>query len=150
MRLGILLIYEVDIVGADQTDIVLARELHQSLVHLALHLVRLVVSSLNGRLMQLQLEVVILAKEVFVPQYRLLGLLQTLLGNKFRYLATQASRAADKTFVILFELVAVCSRAVIETLCPRLRYDFEQVFVALEILCKENKVVAASIRLFTL
>ena len=49
--------------------------------------------------------------------------------------------------MILFELSSVCSRTVVETVGPSLRYDFEQVFVAFEVLCQEDKVITTSVRL---
>ena len=49
VRLGIALLHEVDIVGADQADIVFARELHQLLIDLQLHRVCLVIGSLHSR-----------------------------------------------------------------------------------------------------
>ena len=130
--------------------IVLARELHQLCIYLALHLVRLVVGTLNGRLVQLQLQVVVLSKEILVPQNRLLSLLETLLGDESWNLATKTSRGAYQPFVVLLQLLAVGTRTVVETIGPRLRYDLEQVFVALEILCQEDKVVTTSVGLLGL
>ena len=150
MSLSITLLHKVNIVGTDEWHIVLAREFYQLLVYDALLLVGLVVCTLYGRFVELKLEVVILAKEILVPQNRLLGLLETIVLNESRNLATKTSRCAYKTFVVLLQLTTVGTRTVVESVGPRLRYYLQKVFVTFEVLCQEYKVVSASVGLLAL
>ena len=84
MSLCIALLDEMHIVGTYYIYVEFASHSHQMLIHLALYRICLVVSVLDGRTMELQLDVVILTKEVLEPQSRLLGFLQSPLLYKLR------------------------------------------------------------------
>ena len=120
MCLGILLIHKMNIVGADQSHSKLIRQFQQLLIHHLLQLVSLVVGTLNGSLMQLQLQIVILAKYTLIPLHSLLGSLNIAVGNLLWHLATQTSRATNQALAILLQLLAVGTRTHIVTICPRL------------------------------
>ena len=100
--------------------------------------------------MQLQLQIVVITKDTFVPLHRLFGLGHLLVGNTFGYLATQAGRAADQSFVILLQLRAVGTWALIETFGPRLRDDLNQIVITLLILCQQYEVITTLVLLMSL
>ena len=116
-------------------------------VDLQLHGVGLVVGPLDGRLVQLQFEVVVVAEDPLVPADRLLGLLQITGRDGARHLARQTGRAADQPLVVLLDLGAVGARTHVETVGPRLRDDLDEVVVSLEVLGQQDQVVAALVLL---
>ena len=68
-----ILVYEVAVVGADEFDAILLRELYKLSVHLLLHGERLAVCSLVGvcHLMALKFQIEVLAPQVFMPFHSL-------------------------------------------------------------------------------
>ena len=147
MGLGVVLVHEVHVVRAYQADVMFGRQLAQVAVHLQLHGVGLVVGPLDGRLVQLQFEVIVIAEDPLVPENRLLGLRQIIGRDGTRHLARQAGRAADQSFVVFFDLRTVRSGAHVEALGPRLRDNLDKVVVALEVLRKQDQVVTALVGL---
>ena len=147
VRLGVVLVDEVHVVRADRADMVFRGQLPQVFVDLQLHGVGLVVRTLDGGLVELQLEEVVLAEEVLVPQHRLLGPGVVLGRNGARHLPGQAGRAADQPLVVFFQLRAIRSRAHVESFGPRLRDDLDEVVVSLEVLGQQDQVVTALVGL---
>ena len=89
MRLGVVFVHEVHVVGTDQTDAVFRGQSAQMLVHFELHRIGFVVGPLDGGLVQLQFEVIVVAEEFFVPQDRLLGLLHVVGCNRAGHLTAR-------------------------------------------------------------
>ena len=147
VRLGVVLVHEVHVVGADHSDVVLRRQLAQVLVHVQLHGVGLVVGPLDGGLVELQFEVIVVAEDLLVPSDRLLGLFEVVGRDGARHLARQTGRTADQPFVVFLDLRAVGSRTHVETFGPRLRDDLDEVVVSLEVLGQQDQVVAALVGL---
>lgn len=145
--LGVVLVHEVYVVGADHAHTVFGRQLAQVLVHLELHGVGLVVGPLDGRLVQLELEVIVVAEDPLVPADRLFGPLHVVGRDGAGHLAGQAGRTADQPLVVFLNLGAVGTRAHVEALGPRLRDDLDQVVVSLEVLGQQDQVVAALVGL---
>ena len=136
VSLGVLLIYEVHVVCTYELDAELLRHLNEVLVDHLLYLPGLVVGVLHGCLMHLQLEVVVVAKEVLIPQCRLLRLFELLLADKAWNLTTDTCRAAHDTLVVLLQLNTVGTWTSVETLGVTLRYYLNEVLVTLKVLCK--------------
>lgn len=63
VRLGVVFVHEVHVVGTDQTDAVFRGQSAQMLVHFELHRIGFVVGPLDGGLVQLQFEVIVVAEE---------------------------------------------------------------------------------------
>ena len=147
VSLGIILINEVDIVGADQLNTQSLRELLEMLIDDKLQLISLVVGTLDGSLMELKLKIVVIAKEVTIPLDTLLGSSQVALSDEFWNLATQTSRAANKTFVILLQLATLGTWSHIISVGPGTRHQLDEVVVALLVLSQENEVITTLVNL---
>lgn len=96
VRLGIVFVHEVHVVGADHSDVVLRGQLAQVLVHVQLHGIGLVVGPLDGGLVELQFEVIVVAEDLLMPSDRLLGLFEVVGRDGARNLARQTGRTADQ------------------------------------------------------
>ena len=84
MRLGVLFVHEMRIVGGDDLDTVLMRQVDQDGVHLFLPFIDFRIASLFLRLMALDLDIIVLAEEVFEPLYGLFRFRKiTALGDAF-------------------------------------------------------------------
>ena len=120
VSLSMLFIYEVYVIGTHQAYAEFLAIFDKLLVHLHLHLIRLMIGTSHGRFVKLQLQVVVLAKGSLVPLYSLFGLIQHAACDHLGNLTTQTCRTYDKSLLILLQLHAVGTRAVVETLGPRL------------------------------
>ena len=105
--IGILLIKEMDIVGADQLYAELARHLNEMFVHVLLQGERLMVGIGYCGLVTLQFQIVVLTEKVMEPLDHLLGLIYLSCGDEFGDLTAQTCRAADYALVILFQIIFV-------------------------------------------
>ena len=147
VRLGVVFVHEVHVVGADRAYPVSGGQFAQVSVHLELHGVGLVVGPLDGRLVELELQIVVVAEDPLVPEDRLLGLLHVVGRDRARHFARQTGRAADQSLVVLLDLHAVRTWAHVEALGPRLRDDLDEVVVTLQVLGQQDEVVAALVGL---
>ena len=87
MRLGVLFVHEMRIVGGDDFDAVLMRQVNEDGVHLFLPFIDFRIASLFLRLMALDLDIIVLAEEVFEPFHRLFRFRKiTALGDAFENL----------------------------------------------------------------
>ena len=145
VRLGVVFVHKVHVVGTDQTDAVFRGQSAQMLVHFELHRIGFVVGPLDGGLVQLQFEVIVVAEEFFVPQDRLLGLLHVVGRNRAGHLARQAGRTADQPLVVFLQLDAVGTRTHVESFGPRFRHDLDEIVIPFEILGQQDQVVTALI-----
>ena len=118
VRLSILLIYKVNVVRADELYAALLAQFHDVAVYFDLQGVDLVVGTLDGCLVQLQLKVVVVAENGFVPVYHLFGFLKVAVLYELRYLASKTCRAADDALVVLLKFHLVGARVVVVTLAP--------------------------------
>ena len=116
----ILLINEVYVVGTHYLHAVLLGQLQDDLVSLLLQGECLAVGQLRGifHFMALDLEVVVLAKDVLVPQDGFLSPLDIAIEDAAWHLAGDAGRADDQSLVVFFQLMMVGTRSRIETLDP--------------------------------
>ena len=89
VRLGVVLIHEMHVVGADHPHVVLRGQFAQVFVHMQLHGVGLVVGPFDSRLVQLQLEVIIVSENLLVPSDRLVGPFEVVRRDRTRHLAGQ-------------------------------------------------------------
>ena len=119
VSLGMLFVYEVHVVGAHQTDAIFLAVFDKLLVHLQLQFVRLVVGTRYGSFVQLQFQIVVFTENALVPLYGFFGIGEHASGNLFGNLATQTSRTYDESLLVLLQLHAVGTGAVVETLGPR-------------------------------
>ena len=142
MRLGMLLIDKVHVIRTDGAHMVLGRQITQIVIHLELHGVGLVVGIFDRCPMQLQFEVIILAKEILVPANRLIGSFHIIGRNGTRHLSGQTRRTTNQPFVVFLQLRAVGTRAHIETLGPCFGDNLNQVVVTRFILGQQDEVIA--------
>ena len=119
VSLGMLFVHEVHVVGAHQSYAIFLAVFDELLVHLQLQLVRLVIGTRYGSLVQLQFQVIVFAENALVPLYGFFGIGEHASGNLLGHFATEASRTYDKTLLIFLQLHTVGTGAVVETLCPR-------------------------------
>ena len=148
--LGMLLIDKVDIVRTNRLDLELLGQLAQGLIDLELHAVGFMVSTLDCRFVQLQLQIVILSKDLLIPAHGLLGTLHILLQNTTRNLATQAGRTADQPLMVAFQLVAVRTRTHVIAIRPRLGDNLDQIFIPRQVLRQQDQVPTTHILLMAL
>ena len=151
--LGCFLILEVAVVGAYQLDVKLPCHLDKFLVSTLLQLVSLAVGKqtwIIGHFMALELEIVIIAKEIVVPLASLAGSFQVIMQNLGWHLACNTGRAYDEVFVILLQIGTVGSWAHVVTIHPRIAHQLDEVLVSIIILGKYNEVITAHIALILL
>ena len=143
--LGVVLVHEVAVVGADELHAVFLGEVHQHAVHLLLQGEGLAVGADVGvgHLVAHQFQVVVVAEHALVPLNHLLRSRNVVVQDAARHLSRQACRAADDALVVAHEVVVVGARAGVESVGPRARYYFNKVVVALLVLCQQDEVVAA-------
>ena len=145
--LGILLIHEVGIVRTDEFDAVLLSQLYQHLVSLLLQGEGLTVGT-NRRidhLVALQLQIVVVAPQPFVPLDGLTRPGNVALQDFRRHLTSDTGRTDNQVFMILLQIYAVCTRTAVETIHPRIAHQLDQVLIAVGILGQHDKVIAAII-----
>ena len=147
VRLGVVLVHEMHVVGADHPHVVLRGQFTQVFVDMQLHGVGFVVGPLDGSLVELQLQVIVVAEDLLVPLDRLIGLFEVVRRNGARNLAGQTGRTADQALVVFLDLRTVGSRTHVETVGPRFRNDLDEVVVTLEVLGQQDQVVAALVGL---
>ena len=153
VSLGSLLILEVAVVGAHQFDVKLPCHLDKFLVGTLLQLVSLAIGKQTwviGHFMALELEIVIVAKEVVVPLASLAGSFQVTMQNLGWHLACNTCRTDDEVFMILLQIGTVGSWAHVVTIHPRIAHQLDEVLVSIIILGKYNEVITAHIALILL
>ena len=151
VRLSILLIHEVNVIGADYLDIVLLGQFQHLDIGLLLQGEGFPVGMDIGvgHLMTLQFEVIVVAKEILIPLDGLLGLVQLVIDQGTGHLTGNASRADNQPLVILFEFTPVGTGTHIVPFGPGTRHQFDEVVVPLLILSQHHQVISALVR-FTL
>ena len=96
---SVVLHHKVNVVGADKRNVVACGQFAKLAVDLHLIFVDVLVA-LVTRGVELHFEIVVVAKDFAELQHRSLGTLQVATHNELGNLATQASRAADKSLAI--------------------------------------------------
>ena len=147
--LAVLLIYEMDVVAANDLNIIALRNVEKDGVDLLLHRIGFAIGAhvRVGHLVSLEFYVVVIAKDVFEPTHRFFSPLNVALHNLLRYLATQTGGADNQVFVKLLQIFVVRTRTHIEAVHPRARNEFDEVVVAVLVLGQHNKVPAAAVNL---
>ena len=141
--LGVLFVYKVDVVGTYYLDIVFLGQLQHVGIGFLLHGIGFVVGTRHSGFMTLQLQIVVLAKEILVPAHGFLGFFQLVVDNLFGNLATDTGRADNKSLMILLQFAAVGTRAHVVAFGPGMRYELDEVMISFFVLCQYNKVPAA-------
>ena len=134
MRLGILLVEEVDIVGTHNLEIVLAGELEQRLVNPLFEVKYLLVCLLGGRFVAMELEIEVVAKDLLITLDSTLCLGHIVVDDMLRNLATYAGRAADEPLAMTLQEGKIGAWAHKEALAPRLRHNLHKVAITLVVL----------------
>ena len=118
--LGVLLVHEVYIVGADELDAILMGQFYQHLVSLLLQGERLTVSPLRRvlHLMALQLKIVVVAKQIVIPLHGLTGTGHIALQNLGRHFACNAGRADNQSLVVALQVGTVGTGTHVVTVHP--------------------------------
>ena len=145
--LGVLLIHEMGIVGADQFDVIFLGQFDDHLVGLLLQGEGLTVGT-DGRichLMALEFQIVIIAPKALVPLDGLAGALDVALQDLRWYLSGDTGRTDNQVLVVFLQFLTVCTRAVIESVHPGITHKFDQVLIAVQVLGQHDKVVAAQV-----
>ena len=141
MGIGILLVKEVRIVGADEFDVVFARQLDQHGVDAQLLLIGLLVAVGFVGLMTLEFEVIILAEHPLEPLHRLFCSGAVTVQDLLTHLAAQTRRASNDALVILLQYLLIYTRARIERIVHIARTnEFAQVVVAEFVLRQQDEV----------
>jgi len=99
---------------------------------------------------QLYLQVIILPKEVLIPEGCLFCLLKVAGIYEFWNLPSKTGRTADEVLVVLLQNLTVHFRLVIETLCPPCGNYLYQIVISCQILCQQNEVVCTLVFLTSL
>ena len=151
MRLGVLLHEEVRVVRRDDLDPELRAEAEHRLVHAQLPFVEALRALFAGReeraldLVEHDLQVVVVAEEVLVPERRLARLVVVPVVDRLRDLARDAGGRHDEPLVVLLEQLVVDARPPVEALDVRQRDQAHEVVVAREVLRQEDQVVAGEV-----
>ena len=76
MRFCILFIHKVDVIGADNLNVIFPGKLQQLGIRLLLKRIGFVVGTGNSGFMALKLQIVIIAKQILIPAYSFFCLFQ--------------------------------------------------------------------------
>ncbi len=151
VRVVVLGVEEVDVVRGDDADVELLPEREHALDDLELPLVEVDELGLGGerdvgaglrRLVEHDLERVVLAEEVLVPLRDALGLVHAVRLDRVGDLAGDARGGAVEALVILLEERVVDARAHVEAVDVRFADELHEVVVARQIHRVEAEVVA--------
>ena len=143
MGVGVLLVEEVRIVGADELDIVLPRELDEHGVDAPLLLIGLLIAVGFVGLMTLELDVIIIAEHALEPTYRLFCSLQVAVQHFLTELASEAGRAGDDSLVVHLQQLVVNTWTRVERVVHEPRTgQLAQVMIAELVLGQQDEVIA--------
>ncbi len=140
MRLGVGFVGEVNVVGGDEFDAVFAAHLYEPGVDAALQLEGLRVGVLLEGLVTLELEVVVVAEHLLVPQNRLLGLFDTSVAVEGRDFAGDAGGTDDKSLAVFLKMGVVRAGAEVEAVGPCLADELHQVVIPLLVFSENDEV----------
>ena len=149
MSLGVLLVHEVAVVCTYQFDVVFACQFDDNLVRFLLQRVCLAVRA-DGRVlhfMPLQLEVIVVSEDAFVPQQRLFGTLDVAFQDFCRNLSGYTCRADDEPLVVFLEVFVVGTGTHVEAVHPCPAHQFDEVFVSGIVLGEHHEVMSALVAL---
>ena len=121
VSLGIFLIDEMGVIGADQLDAIFMGQLDEYLVSTLLQGERLAVGTL-GRVLYfvtLQLQIVVVAKHAVIPFNGFTGAGNVSVKNFFGYLASNTGRTDYQAFMIAFQVFTVGTGTHVEAISPR-------------------------------
>ena len=144
MSLGILLVDEVYVIGADEFDAILMSQFDEHLVGLLLQGERLTVSALRRilHLVALQLQVVVIAEDALVPLYGTACTFDVAVQDLTRDLAGNTRRTDNQALVVALQLSMIGTRTHIVAVHPGVGDQLYQVLIALVVLSQHNEVVA--------
>ena len=147
MRFGVVLVHEMRVVGAHQLHSILSGKLHHSLVRLLLERERLPVSPYIGvlHLVSLQLKIIIVAEDTFVPLYRLARSGDVAFKYLRRDFARYARRTDDKVLVITLEVGSVRTRTHVITVHPCARDKLYEVLVSVIVFRENDEMISAHV-----
>ncbi len=149
VSLSVLLVHEVGIVGADELDAIFLSQFDEHAIGFLLQGEGFAVGPDAGvfHLVALQLQIIIVAEDTFIPLDSLTGSGNIVADNLGRHLSGYTGRAYDEVFVITLQVFAVRSRTHVEAIDPRTRDEFDQILVAIVILGQHDEVPSALVAL---
>ena len=142
---AVLLADEVGVVGGDDLDPVLLRQLEDDGNILALTLIHILRAAGNLRLVEHDLEVIVVAEDLLVPLDRPVGGLHVAREDVPGNLARHAGGGADEPLVVLLQDFMVHARLVVHALELPQRDDLHQVPVPVVVLGQEDEVVVLAV-----
>ena len=140
---GILLVYEVCIIGTNQFDAVFVGQFNEHLIGLLLHGECLAIGTDGGvfHFVALQLQIVVVAKYSFMPLNGFAGAGNVAVQYLLGHFASNTCRADDEALMVLLQILAVSTWTHIETVHPRTTHQFDEIFVAGIVLGQHDEVV---------
>ena len=145
--LGIFFVHKVNIVRADDLDVVFLRIFQQFGIGLLLHRIGFVIGPRHRSPVPLQFQIVVVPKEVLVPADGLFGSLQVVIDNLLGHLSTDTGRAYNQSLVKLLQLASVGTGTHVIPLCPSPGHQFYQIVISLLIFGQHHQVPSALVRL---
>ena len=143
MRLGVLLVEEVRIVGADNLYVILPRQLDEHGINPPLLLIGLLVTVGLVGLVALEFDVIIVAEHAFEPLYCFFRSRPVAVQHFLAQLTAQTSRAGYHALVVHFQQLLVNTRTRIERVVHEPRTgQFAEVMIAQFVLGEQDKVKA--------
>ena len=152
VRLGVFFIDEVNVVGAYIFYTIFISNAQQLLVDLDLHGIGLAVGADGGisDLVALEFDVVVIPEDTFEPAHRLLCALRVALHDFLRNLAAETGGADDEVFVEEFKVFVVGAGTHVESIDIGTRNEFDEVVIAVLVLCQDDEVPSALVNAFLL
>ena len=143
MRLGVLLVEEVRIVGADNLYVILPRQLDEHGIDPPLLLIGLLVAVGFVGLVALEFDVIIVAEHAFEPLYCFFRSRPVAVQHFLAQLSAQTCRAGNHALVVHFQQLLVNTRTRIERVVHEPRTgQFAEVVVPQFVLGEQDKVKA--------
>ena len=121
----------VVVVGGDEAHAELPGKLVQAVVDL----------DLAGNTVVLQLEIIILAKEVLIPHGGLARALEIVIEQQTRHFATKAGAHGDEAIVIVCEQLAVDTRMIIKAFERAQRHELAEIAIAGVVFHEQDEMV---------
>ena len=115
MRFGMFLFHKMHVIGGNNLGVGLASQVKQHLIYLFLTFIHRGIAPRLIRLMALQLNIIVISKQVLEPHDGLPGAHHVAIHDLLRQFATQTGRTANEPLVIFLKQAVVDTRIIVET-----------------------------------
>ena len=144
---GIFLVHEMHVVGTHQFDVQFTGYFNQFFVGPLLQGEGFAVGPHRGvfHLVALQLQVIVITKQLFIPSSSLPCSLQVSGKHLGRHFTCDTGRTDNQVFMVFLQVFPVGTRTSVESVNPSIAHQFDQILVSMIVLGQHDQVIATSV-----